>query len=204
MGPPPRGGGGCDDSARGGDTSGCPSQLLWRKLTTTLRRRWELHRTTLHGARRPPDQVGRKHPGVLQEPEVQEGAVTVGYVAAPAPFLSSPMLADAAAEAVDARTVKYLLKAALRRREEERRRRGRSGRWSWREETSCSGVSQRLLRRRALLWSRVVAARGRGRRGGKRRLPRSSVPRGGRPHRRQRQWLVFGSPSDVLHCAVFP
>ena len=38
----------------------------------------------------------------------------------------------------------------------------------------------------------------------KRRLPRSSVPRGGRPHRRQRQWLVFGSLGDVLHCAVFP
>ena len=55
-------------------------------------------------------------PGVLTEPEPQGGAVTVGYVA---PFLSSPMLADAAAEAVDARTVKYLLKAALRRREEE-------------------------------------------------------------------------------------
>ena len=37
---------------------------------------------------------------------------------------------------------------------------------SWRGGTSCSGVSQRLLRRRARLWSRVVAARGRGRRGG--------------------------------------
>ena len=34
------------------------SQLLWRKLTTTLRQRWELCRTTLHGARRPPEQVG--------------------------------------------------------------------------------------------------------------------------------------------------
>ena len=53
----------------------------------------------------------------VSEPQV--GAVTVRYVAAPVPFLSTPLLADAAAKAVDARTVKYLLKAALRRREEE-------------------------------------------------------------------------------------
>ena len=59
----------------------------------------------------------------VSEPQV--GAVTVGYVAAPVPFLSSPMLADAVADAVEARTAKYLLKAALRRREEEEEEEGR-------------------------------------------------------------------------------
>ena len=36
------------------------------------------------------------------------GAVTVGYMAAPGPLLSTPLLVDTAAEAVDARTVKFL------------------------------------------------------------------------------------------------
>ena len=42
------------------------------------------------------------------------------HVAALLPFHSSPMLADTAAETVDARTVKYLLQAALEKREEEK------------------------------------------------------------------------------------
>ena len=46
--------------------------------------------------------------------ELLEGAVTGGYVAAPEPLLSTPMVADTAAEAVDAR-----LRAELK--EEERR-----------------------------------------------------------------------------------
>ena len=58
---------GSDGSARG------PSQQLWRKLSTILRRRWELYRTTLHGARRPPEQVK----GVLKEPAVQLEAATI-------------------------------------------------------------------------------------------------------------------------------
>ena len=64
-------------------------------------------------------------PGVLKDPAPQ-GAVTVGYVAAPGPLLSTPSLADTAAEAVDARTVKFLLQQSLARKkkeeEEERRR----------------------------------------------------------------------------------
>ena len=48
-----------------------------------------------------------RRPEFLEEvSEPQEGAVTVGYVAAPGPLLSTPMLADAAADAVDARTVR--------------------------------------------------------------------------------------------------
>ena len=57
-------------------------------------------------------------PGVLKDPAPQE-AVTVGYVAAPGPLLSTPMLADTAAETVDARTVKYLLKAELKKKQKE-------------------------------------------------------------------------------------
>ena len=63
-------------------------------------------------------------PGVLEDPAPQ-GAVTVGYVAAPGPLLSTPSLADTAAEAVDARTVKFLLQQSLARKkkeEEERRK----------------------------------------------------------------------------------
>ena len=65
-------------------------------------------------------------PGVLKDPAPQ-GAVTVGYVAAPGPLLSTPSLADTAAEAVDARTVKFLLQKTLARKkkeeeEEERRK----------------------------------------------------------------------------------
>ena len=59
------------------------------------------------------------HPGVLKEPEVLVGAVTVGFVAAPGPLLCTPMLADTAAEAVDARMVQYLLKAVLVLRKEQ-------------------------------------------------------------------------------------
>ena len=48
------------------------------------------------------------------------GAVTVGYVAAPAPLL--------AADTVDARTVQYLLKAALQKEEEEERKKAKEER----------------------------------------------------------------------------
>ena len=110
-----------------------------------------------------------KHPGVLQEPEVQEGAVTVGYVAAPAPFLSSPMLADAAAEAVDARTVKYLLKAALRRREEEEERKEWEMELARRDELQ-RGVTEALEKARVAL----EPSRGRKRKRKKRAEPSPS------------------------------
>ena len=57
-------------------------------------------------------------PGVLKDPAPQ-GAVTVGYVAAPEPLLSTPSLAESAAEAVDARTVKFLFQKTLARKKEE-------------------------------------------------------------------------------------
>ena len=129
-------------------------------------------------------------PGVLTQPEPQCGAVTVGYVAAPALFLSSAMLADAAAEAVDARTVKYLLKAALRRREEEEERKEWEMELARRDELQ-RGVTEALEKARAALEPSRGSKRKRKKRR-KRRLPRSSVPRGGRARRRQRQWLAPG------------
>ena len=50
-------------------------------------------------------------PGLPPEPEPQVRAATVGYVAAPEPLLSAPLLADTAAETVDVNTVHFLLKA---------------------------------------------------------------------------------------------
>ena len=117
-------------------------------------------------------------------PPPQVGAVTVGYVAAPVPFLSSPLL-DAAAEVVDARTVKNLLKAALRRREEEEERK------EWETELARRDEQQRRVTE-SLEKARAALEQGRGskrkrKKRRKRRLPRSSVPRGGRARRRQRQ-----------------
>ena len=62
----------------------------------------------------------------VSEPRV--GAVTVGYVAAPVPLLSAPMLADAVADAVDTRTAKYLLRTALKKLDEEETRQERKRR----------------------------------------------------------------------------
>ena len=62
------------------------------------------------------------HPGVLKEPEVLVGAVTVGYVAAPGPLLVVASLAGG--DEVDATTVSHLLKAALvkkKKKKEERK-----------------------------------------------------------------------------------
>ena len=75
----------------------------------------------MHEGLRPQKTAGATgaRPGVLTEPEPQGGAVTVGYGSAPGPLLSTPLLADTAAEAVDARTVKFLLQKTLARKKEE-------------------------------------------------------------------------------------
>ena len=54
--------------------------------------------------------------------EPQGGAVTVGYVAAPVPLLAVPLLAGAAGEAVDDRTLRFLLARSLAEEEEEEQR----------------------------------------------------------------------------------
>ena len=62
-------------------------------------------------AQKPP--LPGKRPGVLKDPELQGGAVTDGYVAAPAPPLAVPLLASAAGEAVDHSTLQFLLTHAI-------------------------------------------------------------------------------------------
>ena len=77
-----------------------------------------------------------KRPGV---------AVTVGYVAVPGPLLSAPMLADTAADTVDARTVQFLLHATLLQKKEEAQERRRK----WEEEArerEFREVNSRVMR----------------------------------------------------------
>ena len=62
------------------------------------------HKTASSGSRPEPLQE-------VSEPQV--GAVTVGYVAVQGLLLSAPMLADTAADTVDACTMQFLLQAAL-------------------------------------------------------------------------------------------
>ena len=50
--------------------------------------------------------------------EEYSGAVTVGYVAAPVPLLAEPLLAGAAGEAVDARTLRFLVARSLAEKED--------------------------------------------------------------------------------------
>ena len=71
--------------------------------------------------------AAEKQPEPLEDLSASQGAVTVGYVAAPGPLLSTTLLADTAAETVDARTAKFLLQKTLARKkkegeEEERRK----------------------------------------------------------------------------------
>ena len=116
-----------------------------------------------------------QRPGVLTEPEPQGVAVTVGYVAAPVPLLAVPLLAGAAGEAVDDRTLRFLLGRSLAEKEEEEKRRKAE------LEEFCQGS---LARARELYGSKRKRKKRR-----KRRTPRtSSLP--GRARRRQRQWFA--------------
>ena len=73
-----------------------------------------------------PRAQNRPHPGTRPEPlaevsEPQGPAATVGYVAARPPLIwcGPKLLADSSAEAVDGRTLRYLLKENLARKKEE-------------------------------------------------------------------------------------
>ena len=57
-------------------------------------------------------------PGVLKDPAPQ-GAVTVGYVAAPGPLLAAPLLASTAGEAVDNAALSFLLQQSLAAQQKE-------------------------------------------------------------------------------------
>ena len=135
-------------------------------------------------------------PGVLKDPAPQ-GAVTVGYVAAPGSLLCTPLLADTAADTVDARTVKYLLHAALKEKKEEEKEERRKAKEARRLEVTALLAVPLALRtqaqqRRIMELSDEVDAethpkRRKRKKRRKRRTPRtSSLP--SRARRRQRQW----------------
>ena len=97
----------------------------------------------------------------------QVRAATVGYVAARPPLIwwGPKLLADSSAEAIDGRTLRYLLKMNLARKEEEEEERRRRAQFS----------SSRSLRRKR-------------KKKRKKRLPRTC----GRARHRQRQWHAPG------------
>ena len=155
-------------------------------------------------------------PGVLEDPAPQ-GAVTVGYVAAPVPLLSTPSLADTAAEAVDARTVKFLLQQSLARKkkeeEEEERRKVVAKQREEKYEAKMTLLNDRVRLDLPLTeaewaawrqWMGLVpsssssARRRKRKKRRKRRTPRSPRPLlRGRARRRQRQRHVPVSPFDI-------
>ena len=78
-----------------------------------------MDRTKPYGDRRPPVQLGRGR-RLLRRCGGSHGRLR----GCPGPLLSTPLLADTAAETVDARTVKFLLqKTSSRKNKEEEERR---------------------------------------------------------------------------------
>ena len=126
--------------------------------------------------------------GTRLEPlEEAQGEVTVGYVAAWGPLLSSPLLADTATEAVDARTVKFLLQVALEKKKED-------------EEKECLEawqLAEALERRAKSMLEQMDKVSRKRKKGKKKELPRGGYSCG-RARRRHRRWHV-----RALH-AVFP
>ena len=132
-------------------------------------------------------------PGVLKDPAPQ-GAVTVGYVAAPGPLLVVASLAGG--DEVDATTVSYLLKAALVKKKEEDERKVQE-----RKERVMRDIHRKIHANEAVseaewaawrAWHGISSSSSGGqkrkrKKRRKRRTPRtSSLP--SRARRRQRQW----------------
>ena len=131
-------------------------------------------------------------PGLPPEPEPQVRAATVGYVTAPVPFLSAPLLADTAAEAVDARTVHFLLTDAVKHLKEGRKMEEEEERRWMAQVKAMTELSRQLPRKR------------KSKKRKKRKLPRAPLPRGGRPCALQRQvptvqvvHVLEGAPASV-------
>ena len=140
----------------------------------------EVEKTTHNVPRHQKTPLPGGRPGVLKDPAPQ-GAVTVGYVAAPGPLLSTPSFADSMADSVDDRAVQILLQLALKKKEEDEEERRRA-------EEEKHGCSTRRLATtcRSLRPSGrhggsgssscppprpLLGQRGRGRKGGRRKLP---------------------------------
>ena len=151
-----------------------------------------------HYALRRQKTASAARPGVLEDPAPQ-GAVTVGYVAAPVPTLALSVLAGSAGEAVDDRSLRFLLGRSLAETKEEEEKKAKEEE----EELDQARRELRTLlavpepRRTAEQETRVRACRSvlgaaykrKRKKRRKRRTPRtSSLP--GRARRRHRQWHV--------------
>ena len=139
-------------------------------------------------------------PGVLKEPEPQ-GAVTVGYVAAPGPLLEVASMAGG--DSVDGTALRFLVKKALDRQKEEEEQAKVKRNEEEKEERRMKRINEMLrlelpvsLEEREA-WRRWIAPssssssgkRRKRKKRRKRRTPRtSSLP--GRARRRHRQWHV--------------
>ena len=135
----------------------------------------------------------------LKDPAPQ-GAVTVGYVAAPGPLLAVPLLASTASEAVDNAALSFLLQQSL-------------------DEKKLMEVEEdtKRMAELSLLWSvpyerrsaeqkdRIMALMSRRKRKRKTKLPKTSSACG-RYRRRQRQWRVrhAGFAGSCAPRDVFP
>ena len=104
----PQGGDGSDGCARCFGTSGRPSP--WSSLQPCITAvMWGPEKND--GLRAQTTACSGGRPGVLEEPEPQGGAVTVGYVAAPGPL---PEVASmAGSDSVDGTALRFLVKKAL-------------------------------------------------------------------------------------------
>ena len=192
-----------------------------RSQKTATRASEEAGSETYHAPRGPKTLPPGTRPA--PPPEVagpQGAAATAGYVAAPGPLLVVASLAGG--DEVDATTVSYLLKAALKLKKYEEEEKERK--WLERRQVLLKEFfaladvplqhrsPQQVSRLEALaktLDDDLAAhpsqpSRRKRKKRRKRRLPRSSVPRGGRARRRQRQRRVFGSPGFDVPRAVFP
>ena len=123
RGPPLQSGGDSGACARGGDTSVRASE----RSRPPQRREGGGWREVLRptGTDDVQCRAARRHDGAGAAG--REGAVTVGYVAAPVPLLAVPLLASAAGEAVGDRTFCFLLGWSLAEKEEEQRRQAEVG-----------------------------------------------------------------------------
>ena len=150
----------------------CPSSQPWWGACE-VRRPTGAEDSQLRAAARRPDGAGaaRGEGG---------GAVTVGYVAAPAPLLAVPLLAGAAGEAIDGAALSFLLhqSLAVKKEEEERRQKVRE---------SLERLHTKVDAEPAALLGSSSSSAGKRKKRRKRRLPRTSS----RPSRQLRRRLPF-------------
>ena len=164
-----------------------------RGQKTAARAREGVEHVLYEGLRAQKPPLPGKRPGLPPEPEPRGGAVTVGYVAAPAPPLAVPLLASAAGEAVDHSTLQFLLKHAIEMKkaleEEERRKKVEEAVARLRAKVHAG---EPLSASEHAAWygtsSSSTGKRRKKKKRKRRKLPKAPLPRCGRPCDLQRQF----------------